>query len=65
MHPTPKNQVLHCVHYKFLCYLSKKLQNISHFVTLFSAHGDIVVYLIPKKNKKTKRRRKKALLHAM
>jgi hypothetical protein len=27
-----------------MCYLSKKnLQNTSHFVTLFSAHGDIVV----------------------
>jgi hypothetical protein len=24
-------------------YLSKNLQNISHFVTLFSAHGDVVV----------------------
>jgi hypothetical protein len=27
-----------------MCYLSKKnLQNTSHFVTLFSAYGDIVV----------------------
>jgi hypothetical protein len=27
-----------------MCYLSKKnLQNTSHFVTLFSAHGNIVV----------------------
>jgi hypothetical protein len=26
-----------------MCYLSKNLQNTSHFVTLFSAHGDIVV----------------------
>jgi hypothetical protein len=24
-------------------YLSKNLQNTSHFVTLFSAHGDVVV----------------------
>jgi hypothetical protein len=26
-----------------MCYLSKNLQNTSHFVTLFSAHGDVVV----------------------
>jgi hypothetical protein len=26
-------------------YLSKNLQNTSHFVTLFSAHGDVVVGL--------------------
>jgi hypothetical protein len=27
-----------------MCYLSKKtIQNTSHFVTLFSAHGDVVV----------------------
>jgi hypothetical protein len=26
-----------------MCYLSKTLQNTSHFVTLFSDHGDIVV----------------------
>jgi hypothetical protein len=26
-----------------MCYLSKTLQNTSHFVTLFSAHGDVVV----------------------
>jgi hypothetical protein len=26
-----------------MCYLSKNLQNTSHFVTLFLAHGDIVV----------------------
>jgi hypothetical protein len=42
-----------------MCYLSKNLQNTSHFVTLFSAHGDIVVglaifhiVLVPKKEKK-------------
>jgi hypothetical protein len=29
--------------YIFMCYLSKNLQNTSHFVTLFSAHGDVVV----------------------
>jgi hypothetical protein len=26
-----------------MCYLLKNLQNTSHFMTLFSAHGDIVV----------------------
>jgi hypothetical protein len=26
-----------------MCYLSKNLQNTSHFVTLFLAHGDVVV----------------------
>jgi hypothetical protein len=26
-----------------MCYLSKNLQNTSNFVTLFSAHGDVVV----------------------
>jgi hypothetical protein len=26
-----------------MCYLSKNLQNTSHFMTLFSAHGDVVV----------------------
>jgi hypothetical protein len=42
-----------------MCYLSKNLQNTSHFVTLFSAHGDVVVgfaifhiVFIPKKEKK-------------
>jgi hypothetical protein len=52
-----------------MCYLSKNLQNTSHFVTLFFAHGDVVVgfaifhiIFIPKKGKKE---RKKALLHGM
>jgi hypothetical protein len=26
-----------------MCYLLKNLQNTSYFVTLFSAHGDVVV----------------------
>jgi hypothetical protein len=26
-----------------MCYLLKSLQNTSHFVTLFLAHGDVVV----------------------
>jgi hypothetical protein len=49
-----------------MCYLSKNLQNTSHFVTLFSAHGDVVVRyaifpycFIPKKKKRKKKRRKK------
>jgi hypothetical protein len=42
-----------------MCYLSKKLQNTSHFVTLFSAHGDIVVYLIPKRKEKREKEEEK------
>jgi hypothetical protein len=26
-----------------MCYILKNLKNTSHFVTLFSAHGDVVV----------------------
>jgi hypothetical protein len=54
-----------------MCYLSKNLQNTSCFVTLFSAHGDVVVgfsiFHIAKfqKGKKEKEKRKKALLHGM
>jgi hypothetical protein len=47
---------------KFMCYLSKNLQNTSHFVTLFSAHGDVVIgfaifhiVLFQKKKKKGKK----------
>jgi hypothetical protein len=49
----------------------KTLQNTSHFVTLFSAHGDIVVgfatfHIVTfQKEKKGKKKRKKALLHGM
>jgi hypothetical protein len=57
---------------KFSCYLSKKnLKNTSHFVTLFSAHGDVVVGFAIfhifsfQKEKKGKRKEKKALLHGM
>jgi hypothetical protein len=46
-----------------MCYLSKNLQNTSHFVTLFSAHGDVVVgfaifhiVLFQKKEKKEKKK---------
>jgi hypothetical protein len=55
-----------------MCYLSKNLQNTSQFVTLFSAHGDIVVGFaifhivsFQKKRKKGKKEKKKALLHGM
>jgi hypothetical protein len=49
----------------------KNLQNTSHFVTLFSAHGDVVVgfaifhIVIFQKEKKEKSKEKKALLHGM
>ena len=48
-----------------MCYLSKNLQNTSRFVTLFSAHGDVVVgfaifhIAFSKKKKKEKKERKK------
>jgi hypothetical protein len=54
-----------------MCYLSKNLQNTSHFVTLFSAHGDVVVgfaifhIVLFQKEKKGKKKRKKALFHGM
>jgi hypothetical protein len=45
-----------------MCYLYKNLQNTSHFVTLFSAHGDVVVgfaifhiVLFQKRKKKRKK----------
>jgi hypothetical protein len=50
----------------------KNLQNTSHFVTLFSAHGVVVVrfaifhiVLFQKEKKEKKRKEKKALLHGM
>jgi hypothetical protein len=55
-----------------MCYLSKNLQNTSHFVTLFLAHGDVVVgfaifhiVLFQKRKKKGKKEKKRALLHGM
>jgi hypothetical protein len=55
-----------------MCYLLKNLQNTSHFVTLFSAHGDVVVgfaifhiVLFQKEKNKRKKKEKKALLHGM
>jgi hypothetical protein len=47
-----------------MCYLSENLQNTSHFVTLFSAHGDVVVgfsifhIVLFQKEKKEKRKEK-------
>jgi hypothetical protein len=46
-------------------YLLKNLQNTSHFVTLFSAHGDVVVgfaifhIVLFQKEKKEKKEKKK------
>jgi hypothetical protein len=48
-----------------MCYLLKNFQNTSRFVTLFSAHGDVVVgfaifhIAYSKKEKKRKKERKK------
>jgi preprotein translocase subunit YajC len=48
-----------------MCYLSKNLQNTSHFVTLFSAHGVIVVrfaifhIVLFQKEKKEKKEKEK------
>jgi hypothetical protein len=48
-----------------MCYLSKNLQNTSHFVTLFLAHGDVVVrfaifhIVLFQKEKKKKKREKR------
>jgi hypothetical protein len=48
-----------------MCHLSKNLQNTSHFVTLFLAHGDVVVgfaifhIVLFQKEKKRKKEKKK------
>jgi hypothetical protein len=49
-----------------MCYLSKNLHNTSQFVTLFSAHGDVVVrftifhiVLFQKKKKKKTEKKKR------
>jgi hypothetical protein len=65
---------LHAIPSKFSCAnFQKTLQNTSHFVTLFSAHGDVVVgfaifhIILFQKNKieRKKKKREKALLHGM
>jgi hypothetical protein len=53
-----------------MCYLSKILQNTSHFVTLFLAHEDVVVgfaifHIVSFQKKEKEKKRKKALLHGM
>jgi hypothetical protein len=52
-----------------MCYLSINLQNTPHFVTLFSAHGDVVVgfaiFHIVTFQKRKKRKEKNALLYGM
>jgi hypothetical protein len=86
VHPTTKNQVyskestinsyawyLQAIPSKFSCAtFQKTLQNTFHFVTLFSAHRDVVVgfaifhiVIFQKKTKKGKKENKKALLHCM
>jgi hypothetical protein len=57
---------------KFSCAtFQKNLQNTSRFVTLFSAHGDVVVgfaifhIVLFQKEKKGKKKEKNALLHGM
>jgi hypothetical protein len=51
-------------------YLSKNLQNTSHFMTLFLAHGDVVVgfaifHIVSfQKEKKKKEKRKKKKRHS-
>jgi hypothetical protein len=52
-----------------MCYLSKNLKNTSSFVTLFLAHGDVVVgfaiFHIAKFQKRKKKEKKRALLDGM
>jgi hypothetical protein len=56
---------------KFSCAtFQKNLRNTFHFVTLFSAHGNIVVgfaifHIVIFQKKEEKRKEKKALLHGM
>jgi hypothetical protein len=48
-----------------MCYLSKNLQHTSRFVTLFSAHGDIVVgfaifHIVSFQKEKKEKKKKKS-----
>jgi hypothetical protein len=51
-----------------MCYLLKTLQNTSHFVTLFSAHRDVVVgfaifhIILFQKRKEKKKKRHSSML---
>jgi hypothetical protein len=50
-----------------MCYLSKNLQNTSHFVMLFSAHGDVVVgfaifHIVTFQKRKKKRKRHSSMV---
>jgi hypothetical protein len=50
-----------------MCYLSKILQNTSRFVTLFSAHGDVVVgfaifHIVYSKKKRKKKKRHSSMV---
>jgi NADH:ubiquinone oxidoreductase subunit K len=82
VHPTTKNQVysnestinsyawyFQAILSKFSCATFQKVQNTFHFVTLFLAHGDVVVgfaiFHIVIFQKKGKKKVKKALLHGM
>jgi preprotein translocase subunit YajC len=51
-----------------MCYLLKNLQNTSRFVTLFLAHGDVVVgfaiFYIALFQKEKKRKKKKEKRHS-
>jgi hypothetical protein len=53
-----------------MCYLSENLQNTSGFLTLFLAHGDVVVgfsifHIVLFQKEKKKKKKKKAHLHGM
>jgi hypothetical protein len=48
-----------------MCYLLKNRQNTSHFVTLFSAHGDVVVGFAIFHIVLFQKKKKKALLHGI
>jgi hypothetical protein len=53
------------VNFYVLPFKKKIIQNTSHFVTLFSAHGDVVVGFAILHIVIFQKKRKKALLHGM